>query len=134
MSIDVNEIADRMESEWVDTNAGMHHKTEQGERVWAYKQPAGVHSASTYNGVQAGAMIALGGKCCQCGEDDWNVLDIDHINGDGKHERGQKNKGNMLKSITRSGHQNKYQLLCANCHRKKTAKDMGYDRNKLKPI
>ena len=58
-----------------------------------------------------------------CGEDDFDVLDFDHI--------GEKYKGisrlmldENLEAIKKE--LVKCQVLCANCHRRKTAKQLGY--------
>ena len=63
----------------------------------------------------------LGDKCTNCGETDKDVLQLDHINDDGKIDR-QKFKGlqsyrEYLKypNLTRK----KLQILCANCNIKK---------------
>lgn len=59
----------------------------------------------------------LGGKCSNCGIDDFRVLQIDHVNGGGVREiknfggRNQEFFNNILND--KSG---KYQLLCANCN------------------
>ena len=61
--------------------------------------------------------------CVVCGEDDFDVLDFDHI--------GEKYKGisrlmldENLEAIKKE--LVKCQVLCANCHRRKTAKQLGY--------
>lgn len=66
----------------------------------------------------------LGNKCARCGETDWRVLQIDHVNGGGTQERliEGKRRGNAfyrwiyLQILNGS---KKYQLLCANCNWKK---------------
>ncbi len=61
----------------------------------------------------------LGGKCSQCGISDIRVLQIDHINGGGQHQR--KHEGGY-KRVTKEvlcdteNAKKKYQLLCANCN------------------
>ena len=62
----------------------------------------------------------LGGKCLRCGNNDYRVLQIDHVNGDGNEERREKRGGGMQRTIMReiiAGNKNgKYQLLCSNCN------------------
>ena len=60
----------------------------------------------------------LGGKCIKCGNNDYRVLQIDHINSDGYKERkttGHNNSYYVVKAIL-NGEKKKYQLLCANCN------------------
>jgi len=71
-------------------------------------------------------MVALGGKCAVCGNDDFRCLDIHHIDPalktrpkDGIYIMSRRlkdwdaNKGNL-------------ELLCANCHRLHTWEQRGY--------
>jgi hypothetical protein len=64
-------------------------------------------------------IAAYGGKCTCCGETQTEFLTIDHIEGDGAHERkhfdrsGQK----MYAWLRRQGWpKDRYQLLCFNCN------------------
>jgi len=67
------------------------------------------------------AVLALGGNCANCGEDDVRVLQIDHINGGGSAERKtSKAWGTNLLARVISGDVDGLQLLCANCHMIKT--------------
>lgn len=65
----------------------------------------------------------LGNICVNCNESDSDVIEIDHINDDGYKFRTSSNKANppdigeYLKG--ESEFKSKYQLLCANCNRKK---------------
>ncbi len=66
--------------------------------------------------------------CVVCGESDPVVLDFDHIN----------NKHSDISSLIKSGCSietinqeiNKCQVLCANCHRRKTAKEFKWYKYK----
>ena len=68
----------------------------------------------------------LGGICAYCELDDWRVLQIDHIHGDGRSDRGGGRTGGLyavLRCMRASGWQGvreRFQLLCANCHMLKT--------------
>ena len=60
--------------------------------------------------------------CFQCGEDDLDVLCIDHINGNGNQERKKINRfgGNgFYRWLRTNGYPEGYQVLCANCNMKK---------------
>lgn len=61
------------------------------------------------------AIENLGGACVVCGETERVVLEIDHINNDGKHERGQ-----LKFRRAATGNIDGLQILCSNCHARKT--------------
>jgi len=63
-------------------------------------------------------MKEFGSKCVVCGCDDIDVLEFDHKNNDGWKEKSMRG----VIDVRRHGNltKDKYQLLCANCHRKKT--------------
>lgn len=58
----------------------------------------------------------LGGKCVVCGETEEDFLEFDHI----KPVRG-KREGNSIMQVKK--HPERFQLLCANCHRRKTSNE-----------
>jgi 5-methylcytosine-specific restriction endonuclease McrA len=64
-------------------------------------------------------ILDLGGKCKRCGNDDIDVLEFDHI-----VPLWSKNReyGNILREVKKFPE--RFQLLCANCHRKKTLEDL----------
>ena len=66
--------------------------------------------------VRLDALEALGGKCIKCGFSDWRALQIDHIDGMGKLERGREYsiQVKIIKNPKES--KKRYQLLCSNCN------------------
>lgn len=61
------------------------------------------------------AVEALGGKCIQCGFDNWRALNIDHVYGGGSRET----KSNPIKpqhDVVAGQRLDEFQLLCANCN------------------
>ena len=62
-----------------------------------------------------------GGKCKECGITEYVVLDIDHIDNNGAEHR-KTFKNSIYKHLADLGYPEGYQVLCANCHRRKTAK------------
>jgi hypothetical protein len=67
--------------------------------------------------------------CSDCGEDDIIVLQFDHLN--------PKNKKNCVSTLITDGYRletvkaeiEKCQVLCANCHARKTAKQLSHWKN-----
>jgi len=62
-------------------------------------------------------------QCMDCGEKDPIVLDFDHVNGNKKHNvskmvNGSYSWSSVLKEIS------KCEIRCANCHRRKTYKEI----------
>jgi hypothetical protein len=58
-----------------------------------------------------------GGKCVCCGENRFEFLTIDHINGDGKQHRKELG-ANMLYNWLKKNNfpKDNFQLLCMNCN------------------
>ena len=83
---------------------------------------------ATKNRQERGKVIEeYGGKCVSCGNDDFDVLELDHINNDG-YLKNPRYKGfrkgmhiRLYHKYIREGRIKKQdlQLLCANCNRKK---------------
>lgn len=66
------------------------------------------------------AIDTLGGKCVICGEDEILKLCIDHINDDGNEERKEYGLRIIISKILNNmAEENKYQVLCFNCNKKK---------------
>lgn len=77
------------------------------------------------------ALSALGGQCVHCGITDVEVLTFDHIAGDGDAEiRRRGSKGLRTRDFrdiaTGRYSYSQVQLLCANCHLKKTRKSRDF--------
>lgn len=77
-------------------------------------------------------------RCSCCGEDDVNVLTIDHINNDGNNQRLQKHPFGGYSFycwIIKNGYPSDLQIICMNCNSTKSwSKNMEYRRNKYKLI
>jgi 5-methylcytosine-specific restriction endonuclease McrA len=66
----------------------------------------------------------LSHPCAECGEKDPVVLDFDHLSGKEFTVNSAVRNGRSLKSIQLEI--DKCQVLCSNCHRRKTARDFGW--------
>lgn len=73
----------------------------------------------------------FGSRCARCGNDDWRVLELDHVAGGGNADRVS---GRIDKAYSRPmiefarANRQLFQLLCANCHRIKTWEDREAER------
>jgi 5-methylcytosine-specific restriction endonuclease McrA len=67
--------------------------------------------------------------CKKCGESDPVVLEFDHLRDKEKNVANLIDDGASIERLERE--LSRCQVLCANCHRRKTAKDRGWFRGKL---
>ena len=67
------------------------------------------------------ALSLFNSKCKACGIEDTDVLEFDHIKPLLRKTNGIKNKGDTFAKVLKEKNPHEvYQVLCANCHRKKT--------------
>ena len=86
-------------------------------RVWRKQNPIKTRAyAKAYcRNQRTKALQILGNKCVHCGNTDYRVLQIDHVDGGGTHERQVISTHGIHDRIVK-GHIQGYQLLCANCN------------------
>lgn len=84
-------------------------------------------NAKSYKKMKEEIMFHLGNKCAACGETDLDVLEIDHVNGGGGVRRQRHGHHTELRSIRDAlrdartlSYELEVQLLCGNCHIRKT--------------
>jgi hypothetical protein len=58
-----------------------------------------------------------GHKCVCCGEDVYEFLEVDHINGGGTKQRKARGNGHFTTWIIRNNFPTDLRILCANCNR-----------------
>jgi 5-methylcytosine-specific restriction endonuclease McrA len=77
-----------------------------------------------YSNLRLEMIKAYGGKCATCGEMDTEVLEFDHVNNDGSIHRKEINAvGNQWYAwAKKNNYPSIFQVLCANCHRRKHRK------------
>jgi 5-methylcytosine-specific restriction endonuclease McrA len=80
------------------------------------------------------AIDALGGCCIECGIADHRVLEFDHVTPiqwrtNGKVKMNGQQNTNTINAMVKTGEDPAavYQLLCANCHKIKTADNQDYE-------
>jgi len=102
-------------------------KTHYDENSSYYKKKARIHTKRYMEKARKFIFsIKLGNPCEICGENDPVVLEFDHID--------PKTKNHNVSEMVKLGYSinsiinevEKCRLLCANCHRRVTAKDFSY--------
>ena len=62
------------------------------------------------------AFKGYGGKCQCCGEDEFEFLAIDHVNGGGRKEREKLSTWQIARRIITKNFPPEYRVLCHNCN------------------
>jgi len=70
--------------------------------------------------------LSLFGSCVDCGIDDWEVLEFDHIDQSTKTKQVSYLYSNHYSLKKIKSEIKKCELRCANCHRKKTRIQLGW--------
>jgi len=70
--------------------------------------------------------LNLFGKCVDCGETDWKVLEFDHRDRETKKGAVSKLYSNHYSLKTIKKEIKKCDIRCANCHKIKTRKQLGW--------
>lgn len=74
-------------------------------------------SVNKYNKkIRTEVLAHYGGQCACCGEDNYEFLQIDHINCDGAEHRRFTNRAVIHHWIKRNGFPEEFRVLCANCN------------------
>jgi hypothetical protein len=88
-------------------------------------------SPKSYKNQRKALIMALGGKCCKCGYEDFRALELDHIRGGGSR-LWREDSGRVKREIAEFTEypdraREIYQVLCCNCNRiKKYENKEGY--------
>ncbi len=75
------------------------------------------HSHNTHGGQQQKrqqVFALLGNECTRCGFSDVRALQIDHVHGNGRADRGNVSPSKYYQKIL--AHPETFQILCANCN------------------
>ncbi len=84
-----------------------------------------------YNARQA-TIDAYGGPVCQlCGEEEYRLLQIDHINGGGTKHLKEIGQGSLCRHLAKEGYPDGYRVLCCTCNKRAHAESSGKARHKL---
>ena len=89
-----------------------------------------IKNKERYAQMRFDAIKSLGNRCSHCKNDDWEVLQFDHITPVLRKTRGESGNRIFPGIIKSPQIRNLYQLLCANCHMKKSRAENA--RNGLK--
>jgi transposase-like protein len=112
-------------TEWRNKNRELYNKQ---SRIRYFKNPQKFHAVvnKARKQVRIDMLIAYGGKCCSCSIDDFEVLDIDHIDNSGAKDRKNNLWGyNLYRHLKKLGWpKENFQLLCKNCNWKKHLRNL----------
>jgi len=70
--------------------------------------------------LRASVVRGYGDQCICCGDNDPNVLELDHVKGDGNEQRRKLTPQGIYRWAVKNNFPASLQLLCANCHTAKT--------------
>ncbi len=83
-----------------------HQKSERGKML----------RRRNHRKLREEAMSGYGGKCECCGEDRYEFLAIDHVNGGGRKEREKLSTYQIARKIVNNNFPKEYRVLCHNCN------------------
>lgn len=72
--------------------------------------------AEQYRKVREAAFAGYGSKCECCGEDKFEFLAIDHVNGGGRKERETMSTYQIARKVINLNFPKEYRVLCHNCN------------------
>ena len=85
----------------------------------SHKKECAEYQARYFQKVKQEVVDLYGGRCDTCRETDLIVLELHHIDHDGSEERKEIGMGpSMYRHARKKYNPLKYQILCANCHRR----------------
>ena len=120
------EANERLKAERKIAKANKIQKTEA--ELSAEKQHKKNKDKRYRQALRAKAIELMGGKCSVCLIDDHDVLEFDHITPLLRRSSGIKSKGETAAHVIRDEDRDQnFQLLCANCHTKKTRINKEYE-------
>jgi 5-methylcytosine-specific restriction endonuclease McrA len=95
---------------WATYREANRERLRESRRAWRVSLFA--ETVTTYNN-----------ECARCGESDLEVLTVDHVAEDGASHRAELGRGETLTLLVwakRNGWPDRLQILCANCHLRKS--------------
>ena len=69
-----------------------------------------------YKNLRQKAISGYGNKCACCGEDKFEFLALDHVNGGGRKERETMSTYQIARKIVLANFPKEYRVLCHNCN------------------
>ena len=75
--------------------------------------------AQAHRRLRQEAFDGYGGCCSCCGEDIFEFLCLDHVNGGGRKERQIMSTYQIARKVINEGFPDTYQVLCHNCNQSK---------------
>lgn len=83
-----------------------HQKSERGKML----------KAKRHRELREQAFAGYGGECQCCGENTFEFLAIDHVNGGGRKDRENNSTYQIARRVIKENFPDDYRILCHNCN------------------
>jgi hypothetical protein len=80
------------------------------------KEETKLRRRQSNRGIRERLFAGYGGKCVCCGENKFEFLALDHVNGGGREERKTRSTQQIALTAIRDGFPDTYRVLCHNCN------------------
>jgi phage FluMu protein Com len=80
------------------------------------KEETKLRRRKSNRGIRERLFAGYGGKCVCCGENKFEFLALDHVNGGGREERKTRSTQQIALTAIREGFPDTYRVLCHNCN------------------
>lgn len=94
----------------------LYEKRKEYNREYCKTEIAKELKASAHRRIREIAYSGYGGVCACCGEEEFEFLCIDHVNGGGSEDRKKHNTYQIARRVIELGFPGEYQVLCHNCN------------------
>lgn len=99
-----------------DTKYCEQCRTKRSWYTWGRTDKGRQRRAESHRALRQKAFDGYGGCCNCCGENVFEFLALDHVNGGGREERKKLSTAQIATKVIRLGYPSDYRVLCHNCN------------------